>query len=328
MLVATQGPILPSSGSPNGVSTAPETNRTALSRSSPVSNTRRRQTVQCTCRLQISGATTPTRSSGLLPNDAAAETSPSFLADICTCGRSPNSLGQRRASPHQRRPPTSSDTPGERDLLLFLLVQENHLSPLRRASRRTAPSGGRLYPLTLYVIASQAVGGITPGPYKYLPDCHALLPIGPQCPPQQGEVNDKVCDDEGGDPEVLQKLLRSTVPQVAQLKHQSWMDAAGAVFLISGNPAVNKSHGGLYERFGEDLVKFEAGCAAENLALQATALGLGATFVGAFEASEVKDAIASRDEGEVPLLMMAVGVPKGSLREHHEGLGGAIPLDK
>ena len=147
-------------------------------------------------------------------------------------------------------------------------------------------------------------------------------------PAPAGEVNDEACDDEGGDPEVLQKLLRSTVPQVAQLKHQSWMDAAGAVFLISGNPSLTKSHGGLYERFGEDLVKFEAGCAAENLALQATALGLGATFVGAFEASEVKDAIASRDEGEVPLLMMAVGVPKGSLREHHDGLGGAIPSDK
>ena len=177
------------------------------------------------------------------------------------------------------------------------------------------------------MIASQAVGGIAPGPYKYLPESHALLPIGPQCPPQQGEVNNG-CEDDGGEPEVLHKLLRSSVPQVAQLKHQSWMDAAGAVFLISGNPAVTKSHGGLYERFGEDLVKFEAGCAAENLALQATALCLGATFVGAFEASEVKDAIASRDEGEVPLLMMAVGVPKGSLREHHEGLGGAIPLDK
>jgi len=62
--------------------------------------------------------------------------------------------------------------------------------------------------------------------------------------------------------------------------------------------------------------------------LSVAVVRLGATFVGAFEASEVKDAIASRDEGEVPLLMMAVGVPKGSLREHHEGLGGAIPLDK
>ena len=151
-----------------------------------VSNTRRRQAVQCTYRLQISGATTPTPSSGLLPNDAAAETSPGFQADICTCGRSPNSLGQRRASPHQRRPPTSSDTPGERDLLLFLLVQENHLSPLRRASRRTAPSGGRLYPLTLYVIASQAVGRITPGPYSTYRRVTRFFPLVLSARPSRG----------------------------------------------------------------------------------------------------------------------------------------------
>ena len=65
---------------------------------------------------------------------------------------------------------------------------------------------------------------------------------------------------------------------------------------------------------------------AQNLALQATSLGLGATFVGAFEADQVKAAIASRDEGEVPLLMMAVGVPKGSHREHHGG-DGVVPFE-
>tara|TARA_B110000008_G_scaffold11652_1_gene11153 strand:- start:146 stop:796 length:651 start_codon:yes stop_codon:yes gene_type:complete len=198
----------------------------------------------------------------------------------------------------------------------------------RSAARRAAPSGGRLYPLTLYVIASEVVGGIVPGPYKYLPECHALLPMGvAQCPPQQGEVDDECeCEDDGGDSDVLGKLLRSTVPQVARLQHQSWMDTAGVIFLISGNASVTKSHGGLYQRFGDDLVKFEAGCVAENLALQATSLGLGATFVGAFEADQVKAAIASRDEGEVPLLMMAVGVPKGSHREHHGG-DGVVPFE-
>lgn len=47
-------------------------------------------------------------------------------------------------------------------------------------------------------------------------------------------------------------------------------------------------HGGLYARFAVDLVKYEAGMVAENLALQATALGLQATPVGAFEAGKIK----------------------------------------
>ena len=42
------------------------------------------------------------------------------------------------------------------------------------ASRRAAPSGGRLYPLTLYVAVSRAVGGVEPGAYEYLPLAHAL----------------------------------------------------------------------------------------------------------------------------------------------------------
>ena len=59
---------------------------------------------------------------------------------------------------------------------------------------------------------------------------------------------------------------------------------------------------------------------AENLALQATALGLGATPVGAFEAAQVKGVIDATEAGEEPLMMMAVGVPKGSYREHHGGV--------
>jgi hypothetical protein len=35
-----------------------------------------------------------------------------------------------------------------------------------RAARRAAPSGGRLYPLTVYAITSPGVGGIEAGVYR------------------------------------------------------------------------------------------------------------------------------------------------------------------
>ena len=48
------------------------------------------------------------------------------------------------------------------------------------------------------------------------------------------------------------------------------------------------SHGGLYERFAEELVMLEVGMAAENAMLQSVALELAATPIGAFEEADLK----------------------------------------
>ena len=62
-----------------------------------------------------------------------------------------------------------------------------------------------------------------------------------------------------------------------------------------------------YGERGERYVHIEAGHAAENVCLQAVALGLGTTVVGAFSDAEVKRLLGLGEEG--PLLLIPVGKP-------------------
>ncbi|MEJ2184412.1 MAG: nitroreductase family protein [Gemmatimonadota bacterium] len=55
----------------------------------------------------------------------------------------------------------------------------------------------------------------------------------------------------------------------------------------------------------------EAGHAVENVCLQAVALGLGATVVGAFHDDEVRRLLRA-PELERPLCLVPVGVPAAS----------------
>ena len=135
------------------------------------------------------------------------------------------------------------------------------------ASRRAAPSGGRLYPLTLYVVVSRAVGGVEPSAYEYLPLAHALRRV----PSENLGASD---DTRGRDAaaHAHARLCDATVPQVATALRQDWMADAAVVFVISGDAGAVAKHGRLYARFAETLVELEAGMVAAQLGLQATAL--------------------------------------------------------
>lgn len=183
------------------------------------------------------------------------------------------------------------------------------------ASRRAAPSGGRLYPLTLYAVVSRAVGGVPPGAYEYLPLAHALRPV----PAPDQCAADGTCEADAA-ARAHARLCDATVPQVATALRQDWIADAAVVFVVSGDVGATAKHGGLYARFAEHLVELEAGMVAAQLGLQATALGLGATPVGAFEKKAVRSVVGSERVGEAPAIMVAVGVPKGSYREHHGGV--------
>ena len=109
---------------------------------------------------------------------------------------------------------------------------------------RTAPSAGALYPLEVYVVTDDAV-------LHYLPDGHRV------------ESRSSV-------------TARSAV---ADAVGQDAARSAPAVVVITGVPArVEPKYGGRAERY----LLLEAGHAAQNLLLAATAIGLGTVPIGAF----------------------------------------------
>lgn len=135
---------------------------------------------------------------------------------------------------------------------------------------RTAPSAGALYPLELYVATASGV-------YHYTPDGHLLGAI------QDGDAREAIFR--------------------AALNQEPVRDAP-AVFAIT---AVYERTAAKYgaER-GQRYVHLEAGHAAQNLLLQAVALGLGAVPIGAFDDEGVQDALGLPPD-HMPLYLIPVG---------------------
>jgi SagB-type dehydrogenase family enzyme len=106
--------------------------------------------------------------------------------------------------------------------------------------KRTAPSAGGLYPLEVYALTAD-------GMFHYLPDGHEV------------EV---LTDDD----------LRAALAEAAL--EQEWIAEAPAVFVIVGVEARTAA------KYGDRATRYvalEAGHAAQNVLLQATALGLAPT---------------------------------------------------
>lgn len=141
--------------------------------------------------------------------------------------------------------------------------------------QRSAPSAGALFPLELDVAAAR-VEGLEPGLYRYVPAWHALR--------RRAE----------GD-------LRRALAGAAH--GQDWMRGAPAIILLSGSYRV------IAARYGDRAPRYvhiEAGHAAGNLALQATALALGSVDVGAFDDDALRRAASLAPE-EQPLLLLPIG---------------------
>ncbi len=147
-----------------------------------------------------------------------------------------------------------------------------------RGGYRTAPSAGGLWPLEVYV-AAQRVEQLAPGVYRYEPSAHRLVRT-------SGEDRSA-------------ELARAAYGQ-------EWLREAPAILVITG---VERRTTGKYGQRGVRYVFMEAGHAAQNALLQAIALGLGATVVGAFNDGKVQ-ALLGVDAGEIPLYLVPVGRPR------------------
>ena len=140
---------------------------------------------------------------------------------------------------------------------------------------RTAPSAGALYPLEIYLVAGH-VQGLTSGIYWYEPEQHRLL---------------RTMDGD-----------KRTELAGAALGQRSVKEGA-VVFVLS---AVYDRTTGKYGDRGIRYVHIEVGHAAQNLCLQATAMGLGAVTVGAFHDEQVAR-LLDLPENEQPLYIIPVG---------------------
>lgn len=143
---------------------------------------------------------------------------------------------------------------------------------------RTAPSAGALYPLELYLV-SGSVENLAPGVYKYKPVKHELV---------------KVKEED-----VREKLAAAALGQTCV------KEAAIDVVIVAIYERTTQKYGNRGIRY----VHMEAGHAAQNICLQATALGLGTVTVGAFYDDQLKT-ILDMPNNEIPLYVIPVGKKK------------------
>jgi SagB-type dehydrogenase family enzyme len=136
---------------------------------------------------------------------------------------------------------------------------------------RTAPSAGALSPLEIYFLAG-IVASFPAGICRYEPKLHPLART--------------ISGDQ-----------RRELTLAA--RHQAWIADAPAVVVIA---AMYRRTRAKYGDRAERYVHIEAGHAAENICLQAVALGLGTTIVEAFADAEVKRLLGLDEEESILLI--------------------------
>ena len=137
---------------------------------------------------------------------------------------------------------------------------------------RTTPSAGATYPLELFVVTDQ-------GLFRYLPDKHSL---------------EKLTDRD----------LRAALASAAW--GQEFVEAAPLTLVFAAQfERTTKRYG----QRGIRYVYTEVGHAAQNVHLQAEALGLGSVGVGAFDDASVSKVLLLEDYLE-PLYLVVVGYVK------------------
>jgi len=148
------------------------------------------------------------------------------------------------------------------------------------AGLRAAPSAGALYPLDIYlVVGKQGVDGLGEGVYHYLPQSHSLEPT-------------------------LEGDVRQTLARLSS--GQMFIAEAPLSLLITGEYERTTSK---YGERGVRYVHMEAGHVAQNVYLQAEALGLGTVTVGAFQDEEISQAL-NLPSTYRPLYVMPIGHPE------------------
>jgi SagB-type dehydrogenase family enzyme len=142
---------------------------------------------------------------------------------------------------------------------------------------RTTPSAGATFPLETYLIAG-AIDGLTAGAYHYDPVAHGLALTAP------GDIRTDLA---------------------AACMNQTCVATCAAAILFG---AVFERTIAKYGDLGHGFVLLEAGHAAQNVSLQAVALGLGAVAIGALNEQRL-GVLAAMGKNEKAVYMMVFGKP-------------------
>lgn len=142
---------------------------------------------------------------------------------------------------------------------------------------RAAASAGGLYPVESYLVAEH-IRGLEPGVYRYLWRSHELEPV--RSGRRLGELHE------------------------AALRQDAVRRAPAAVVIAADYQVTARRYG---ERGTERYVHMDAGHAAQNLHLQARALGLGSVPIGAFSDRQLRRALGI---DTTPLYIIPVGRPE------------------
>lgn len=137
---------------------------------------------------------------------------------------------------------------------------------------RSVPSAGALYPLEIYIVYSEGV-------YHYRPDGHLLERISME------DVRSSLCEAALGQEFIVHAPLDIVIT------------------------AVYERTTGKYNERGIRYVHMEAGHCAQNIHLQAVALGLGSVPIGAFSDEDVSKVLFLPAECK-PLYIIPVGHPQ------------------
>ncbi len=142
---------------------------------------------------------------------------------------------------------------------------------------RAAPSSGSLYPLTLYVVKSDGV-------FRYVPDGHKLVQTAAE--------------------DIRPSLVRASLGQ-------DFIQQAPVDIVIAGNFRIVEAK---YGQRSYRYLNMEIGHAAENIELQAVALGLVSVPVGAFWDDVVGKSLGLPDTQD-PFYIIPVGYYNASADE-------------
>jgi len=137
-----------------------------------------------------------------------------------------------------------------------------------RGGLRSAPSAGATYPLVIYAATKD-------GLFRYMPESHTL--------------------QRAGSEDVRQRIAKASLGQ-------GFIASAGLVVVIT---AIYDRTTYRYGERGIRYVHIEAGHAAQNIHLEAVALGLASVPVGAFKDDELAELLGLKEEE--PLYVIPVG---------------------